>query len=57
MLRVDLARNWFGPDGVRYHKRNNPVEIPEEYEKLLPKGAKVLGTVKEETAPAPEKKK
>jgi len=39
-MKVTLARNWFGPDGT-LRKAHVVHEVPNEWEKQLPPGAKV----------------
>jgi TolA-binding protein len=42
-MKVELMSDWFGPDGNLYRRIDNPVEIDDDYRKLLPPSAKVLG--------------
>jgi hypothetical protein len=49
-MKVKLKQNWFGPDGKRYRK--GEVEMPDSFEKLLPKSASIV----EEEAPEPKPK-
>lgn len=42
-MRVNLTSDWFGPDGNLYRRIDNPVEIDDDFKKLIPGTAKVLG--------------
>lgn len=41
-MLVLLQNNWLGPNGHLYRKNADGTEIPDRYEKELPKSAKVL---------------
>lgn len=49
-MKVTLARNWFGPDGT-LRKAHIVHEVPNEWEKQLPPGAKVSEEVVAVKAP------
>lgn len=42
-MLVLLQRNWFGPNGRRFRRLSAGTEVPDEYKKILPKDAKILG--------------
>lgn len=44
-IRVMLARNWFGPDGVRYRAHPEGTLIPAKYEHQLPTDAEAFEQV------------
>lgn len=46
-MRVQFAKNFFGPD-MRTYLKDTPYEVKDEWENILPRGAKVL----EDEAPA-----
>ena len=39
-MKIYLKNEWFGPDGAR--RRKGEHEVPDAWEKLLPKAVKVL---------------
>jgi len=54
-MQVILKRNWF-VGGNHYRKLGkSPVEIPDKYRNILPKGAVVVGDLKVPVEDAPEK--
>lgn len=42
MALVNFRRNWFGPNGVRYRRRDGLVQVPDDYIPLLPRDAEVF---------------
>ena len=57
MAKVTLKRNWFGPDGVLYEVRHNPVLVPDLYVDKLPKDAEVEGKEEKPSKPTAADKK
>ena len=60
MIQVNLKSNWFAPDGDFYKSSRNPHRFPDDWKKLLPKSAEVLGAVdddEDEEAAKPAKGK
>lgn len=51
-MRITLKRDWFAPGGQRLRMRDNPHEVPDEWEKVLPEGAEEVKEPKETKAPA-----
>lgn len=56
-MKVNLKRNWFGPNQMRFRVRNNPHEMPDDWEKLLPSDAQVVGADPPEEEPKASKAK
>lgn len=54
-VKVTLKRNWFGPDGVLYEARHNPVSVPVSLLPVLPKDAQYEGKEEEEAEDKPKK--
>jgi hypothetical protein len=48
-MRVELARDWFGPDAAFYEKKDNPHQFPQDWKDKLPSETKVIA---DEEAPA-----
>jgi hypothetical protein len=58
MIEVKLRTNWFGPDGGLYKSSRNPHRFVDEWEKFLPKTAKISKADEDDEtpkAPAPKK--
>lgn len=41
-MLVNLARNWFDPSASLREVRNNPHDLPDNWQEVLPKDAKIL---------------
>lgn len=55
-MKVNLKRNWFGPNQTRFRVRNNPHQMPDDWKKLLPSDAQVVGEEAPEKEPEKETK-
>lgn len=42
-MQVNLRNDWFGPDSTLYRRDHNPHEFSDEWKKLLPPSAKIIG--------------
>lgn len=56
-MLVKLARNWFDPSAMLREVRDNPHDLPDDWEKALPKGAEILDTPEEKAPAKPAEKK
>lgn len=50
-MLVNLKKNWFDPAASLREVRNNPHDLPDDWEKILPKTAEIVD-VPVEKAPA-----
>lgn len=44
-MKVNLAKDWFDPNGALHRSRHNPVTISDSLRDRLPKGAKIIDKV------------
>lgn len=54
-MQVIFKHKWFGPKGIRYRARPAPYDLPDEWRKIIPSSAEVVGEQEPEAAPEPEK--
>lgn len=57
-MRIKLTTDWFAPNG-QYYRKGEPIDVPNEFKDVLPKGTEILGMTEvniEKPKPKPKPK-